>query len=99
MRYRSTKPKPAVGMEFSVTLSLPAEAALDESAKAIVEFFEGVNALSKRTGAIWIRMNCTGLPEAFEERVQGVFDQLNKRPSLKVVVDNSAGRAALGEKE
>lgn len=93
MKVRSRKPKPPVGMELTVTLSMPAEASLEESRDALLAFFEGVTGLAAGTKAAWLRIHCRGIPEDFEERMQEAVDEANAaldatRPRLQLVVDN-----------
>lgn len=100
MKLRSKKSKPPVGMEMTVTLSMPAEATLEESRSALLAFFEGVRDLG--AGAAWVRINCRGIPPEFEERMQEALDAANaaleaSAPKLRLVVNNDDGRAGAAE--
>ena len=86
MKYRSRATKPETGMEMTVTLHMPADLSLEQSAEALIKFMEGVNRLSAETGSTWIKINCVGIPEEFEERLEAAIAP--KRPSLTLVIDN-----------
>jgi len=92
MKFRNRKAKPATGMELSVTLCMSVDLTPDDAALRIVQFFEAVNAASSQLEAAWIRIKCTGIPEELEDRLQVAFDAANKRPQLKLIIDNSEKR-------
>jgi hypothetical protein len=87
MRFKSRRPKPATGMELTVTLSMPADQSVEQSAASIVQFFDGLLSLSAATGAAWVNVRCAGIPVELESRLQAALDQANA-PRLKLVVDN-----------
>ncbi len=88
MKYRSKEPKPATGMEMSVTFSLPAEADLQAHSSALVKFMGVVRDAANQVGATWVRIHCSGVPAELEDALQAVFDKANKRPGLRLVVHN-----------
>lgn len=93
MRFSANKPKPPVGMEFFLTLSMPVDLDSEESAARMTKFFAGMNALATETEAVWVRMRMTGIPEELEERLQTALDEFNAtqtaaKPKLQLVIDN-----------
>lgn len=89
MKYRSPRPKPEIGMEMTVTLSMPTDYSAAQSADALIKFMEGVTRLSADIGSVWIKINCAGIPEEFEERLEAALTP--KRPNLQLVIDNQQG--------
>lgn len=86
MKYRGRQPKPETGMELTVTLSMSADQSVERSAESLIKFMEGVTRLSAETGSVWIKINCAGIPEEFEERLEAALAP--KRPNLKLVINN-----------
>lgn len=89
MKFKSKKGKPPTGMEMSVTMLMPAELDVEQSKEALLKFFDIVNAASKELGSVWLRIQCSGIPEELEAPLQTAFDQANCRPRLQLVVNNS----------
>lgn len=87
MKYKSNKPKPETGMEMTVTLSMPADHDVQQSADALIRFMEGVTKLSGDVGSSWIKIHCAGIPEELEEKLATAIAPA--RPRLELVVNNS----------
>lgn len=74
MKVRSTKPKPPVGMELTLTLSMPLGASVEDSSLALLEFFRGTHDMTAKTRACWSRIHCRGIPKELEARLAIVVD-------------------------
>lgn len=93
MKFRTNKIKPSVGMEFFLTLSMPVDLPPEVSAAKIKQFAAGMSALANETGAVWVRMRMTGIPEELEDRLQSALDEFNaiqaaSKPKLQLIIDN-----------
>lgn len=95
MKYRSPKAKPVTGMEMTVTLSMPADHDVPQSADALVRFMEGVTQLSADVGSSWIKIHCAGIPEELESRLASAIEPA--RPRLELVVNNLPRPSGAGQ--
>ena len=89
MQFKSRKQKPPTGLELSVTLMMPEGQTVEQSRDAILKFFDKVLNASKEIGSVWIRVNCSGIPEELEPALQAALDDTNRRPQLELVVNNA----------
>lgn len=87
MKYRSKHPRPDTGMEMSVTLSMPADQDIQASADALCQFMDGINNLVAATGAAWIKIHCSGIPQELESRLEAALAP--KHPHLQLVINNA----------
>ena len=89
MQFKSRRRKPPTGLELSVTLMMPEGQSVEESRDAILKFFDTVSNASKEIGSVWIRVNCSGIPDELEPALQAALDNTNRRPQLELVVNNA----------
>lgn len=97
MKVRGRKPKPPVGMELTLTLSLPDDNEPSEDSNAIRAFADAIDDLAKKTKCAWLHIRISGIPGEFEERIQQAVDECNaaiaareeaEAPNIRLVVDN-----------
>jgi len=88
---KSRKRKPPTGMELTVTISMPADHTIKQSANALVKFFEAAGDFAEAAGGVWVRINGAGIPSELEEKLAEAFDNCRvsvEGPSLRIVVNN-----------
>lgn len=94
LKIKSRRRRPPSGMELTMTISMPVDHTVEQSADALIKFFEAACAFADTAGGVWVRINGVGIPPELEEKLATAFDSYRveiEGPGLCIVVNNDAG--------